>query len=99
MFILGNFFEAIAAVLQMVLQLYMWIIVARVVLSWVNPDPYNPIVQFLYRITDPLLNKVRRWIPIHGGGLDFSPIIVILTIIFLQTFLVQTLDRLAFSLK
>lgn len=99
MFILGNFFEAIAAVLQMVLQLYMWIIVARVVLSWVNPDPYNPIVQFLYRITDPLLNKVRRWIPIHGGGLDFSPIIVILTIIFLQTFLVQTLERLAFSLK
>lgn len=99
MFILGNFFDALAAVIQMVLQLYMWIIIARAVLSWVNPDPHNPIVQFLHRTTDPLLYRVRKWIPIHGGGIDFSPIIVILAIIFLQTFLVQTLQRLAFSLK
>lgn len=99
MFILGNFLDALAVVAQMVLQLYMWILFARVILSWVNPDPYNPIVQFLYRITDPLLYKVRKWIPIHSGGIDFSPMIVILVIIFLQTFLVQTLQRLAFSLK
>ena len=99
MYILGNFFDALAAVIQMVLQLYMWIIIARAVLSWVNPDPHNPIVQFIHRLTDPLLYRVRRWIPIHGGGIDFSPIIVILAIIFLQTFLVQTLQRLAFSLK
>jgi len=99
MFILGNFLEALAAITQMVLQLYMWIIIARAVLSWVNPDPHNPIVQFIHRLTDPLLYRVRRWIPIHGGGIDFSPIIVILAIIFLQTFLVQTLQRLAFSLK
>ena len=99
MFILGNLLEALAVVIQMVLQLYLWIVFARVILSWVNPDPYNPIVQFLYRITDPLLYKVRKWIPIHGGGIDFSPMIVILVIIFLQTFLVQTLQRLAFSLK
>ena len=99
MFILGNFLEALAAVTQMVLQLYMWIIIARAVLSWVNPDPHNPIVQFIHRLTDPLLYRVRKWIPIHGGGIDFSPIIVILAIIFLQTFLVQTLQRLAFSLK
>ncbi len=99
MFILGNFLDALAAVTQMVLQLYMWIIIARAVLSWVNPDPHNPIVQFIHRLTDPLLYRVRRWIPIHGGGIDFSPIIVILVIIFLQTFLVQTLQRLAFSLK
>lgn len=99
MFILGNFLDALAVVTQMVLQLYMYILFARVILSWVNPDPYNPIVHFLYRITDPLLYRVRKWIPIHGGGIDFSPIIVILAIIFLQTFLVQTLQRLAFSLK
>ena len=99
MFILGNFLDALAAVTQMVLQLYMWIIIARAVLSWVNPDPHNPIVQFIHRLTDPLLYRVRRWIPIHGGGIDFSPIIVILAIIFLQTFLVQTLQKLAFSLK
>ena len=99
MFILGNFLEALAAVTQMVLQLYMWIIIARAVLSWVNPDPHNPIVQFIHRLTDPLLYRVRKWIPIHGGGIDFSPIIVIFAIIFLQTFLVQTLQRLAFSLK
>ena len=99
MFILGNFLEALAAVTQMVLQLYMWIIIARAVLSWVNPDPHNPIVQFIHRLTDPLLYRVRKWIPIQGGGIDFSPIIVIFAIIFLQTFLVQTLQRLAFSLK
>lgn len=99
MFILGNFLEALASVTQMVLQLYMWIIIARAVLSWVNPDPHNPIVQFIHRLTDPLLYRVRKWVPIHGGGIDFSPIIVILAIIFLQTFLVQTLQRLAFSLK
>ena len=99
MFVLGNFLEAFAVVINMVLQLYMWIIIARAVLSWVNPDPYNPIVQFLNRATDPLLHRVRKLIPIHGGGIDFSPIIVIFIIIFLQTFLVQTLQRLAFSLK
>ncbi|MDT8318603.1 MAG: YggT family protein [bacterium] len=99
MFIIGNFLDALAVVIRMVLQLYMYVIFARVILSWVNPDPYNPIVQFLYRITDPLLYKVRKWIPLHGGGIDFSPMIVILVIIFLQTFLVQTLQRLAFSLK
>ena len=99
MFIFGNFLEALAVIIQMVLQLYMWIIIARAVLSWVNPDPHNPIVQFIHRLTDPLLYRVRKWVPIHGGGIDFSPIIVILAIIFLQTFLVQTIQRLAFSLK
>jgi len=99
MFILGNFLEALATLVNMVLQLYMWIIIARAVLSWVNPDPYNPIVQFLHRSTDPLLYRVRKWIPIHTGGMDFSPIIVIFAIIFLQQFLVQTLLKIAWTLK
>ena len=99
MFVLGNFLDALATVINIVLQLYMWIIIARAVLSWVNPDPYNPIVQFLHRSTDPLLYKVRRWLPFHAGGIDFTPMIVILAIIFLQSFLVQTLHRLAYTLK
>ncbi|MDH3973003.1 MAG: YggT family protein [Deltaproteobacteria bacterium] len=99
MFVIGNFLEALAAILNIVLTLYMYIVLARVILSWVNPDPYNPIVQFLHRATDPVLDRVRRLLPLHAGGIDFSPIIVFLAIIFLQTFLVQTLQRIAFSLK
>ncbi len=99
MFILGNFLNALAMVVSMVLQLYMWIIIGRAVISWVNPDPHNPIVQFLYKSTEPVLYRVRRWIPFHTGGIDFSPIIVILAIAFLQSFLVQTLQRIAWSLK
>jgi YggT family protein len=98
MFIIGNFLEALAVILNMVLQLYLWIIIARAVLSWVSPDPYNPIVQFLYKATDPLLYRVRRWMP-DFGGIDFSPIIVIMAIVFLQSFLVQTLSNMAMSLK
>lgn len=98
MFILANFLEALAVVVNMVLQLYMWIIIARAVISWVNPDPYNPIVQFLYRATDPLFYKIRRWMP-NMGGIDFSPIIVIMAIVFLQSFMVQTLINIARSLK
>jgi YggT family protein len=64
----------------------------------VNPDPYNPIVQFLHRATDPLLYKVRRFMP-DFGGIDFSPIIVIMAIVFLQSFLVQTLSNMARALK
>jgi YggT family protein len=73
----------------------MWVIIARAVISWVNPDPYNPIVRFLNSITEPVLYPVRRRIPIHFGGLDFSPILVILAIIFLQSFVVQSLVQLA----
>lgn len=98
MFVVANFLEAIAVILNMVLQLYMWIIIARAVISWVNPDPYNPIVQFLHRVTDPLLYKVRRFMP-DFGGIDFSPIIVIMAIVFLQSFLVQTLSNMARALK
>jgi len=98
MFVIANFLEAMAVVVNMVLQLYMWMIIARAVISWVNPDPSNPIVQFLYRATDPLLYKIRRLMP-NLGGIDFSPVIVIMAIVFLQSFLVQTLINMARSLK
>ena len=95
MFILGNLLAALASVIGLVLNLYMYIIIARAVISWVNPDPYNPIVRFLYSITDPVLLAIRRRLPLSFGGIDFSPIVVILAIIFLQRFLVASLNDLA----
>jgi len=95
MFLVGNFIEAVAKLLNIALSLYMWVIIARAVISWVNPDPFNPIVRVLYSITDPVLYAVRRRIPLFFGGIDFSPILVILAIIFLQSFLVQSLFQLS----
>jgi YggT family protein len=99
MFILANFLEATAYVLQLVLWLYMWVVIARAVISWVNPDPYNPIVRFLYNATEPLLYRVRRALPIFLGGIDFSPLVVLFSIYFLERFLVQSLRDLAFTLR
>ena len=98
MFILSNFLIATADVLSIVLTLYMWIVIARAVLSWVNPDTYNPIVRFLYSATEPLLYRMRRSLPLFAGGIDFSPFVVLLVIIFLQRFLVGSLHQIAQSL-
>ncbi len=95
MFILSNLILAVANILHIVLNLYMWIIIARALLSWVNPDPYNPIVRFLYNVTEPVLYAIRRRVPIFFGGIDFSPMIVILGIYFLDSFLVPTLAGMA----
>ncbi len=99
MFVLANFVEGIAKLLDILLSAYIWIIIIRALLSWVNPDPYNPIVIFLYRATEPVMRPVRRWLPFRNIGLDLSPIVVIAIIIFLQTFVVQSLLQLAFRLK
>ncbi len=99
MFVLGNFIEGVAKVLDMVLTIYIWIIVIRALISWVNPDPYNPIVQILYRVTEPVLRPIRRWLPFRNIGIDLSPVVVIAVIIFIQTFVVQSLIQLAFRLK
>jgi len=99
MSILGNLLQATATVLDIALTLYMWIIIIRALLSWVNPDPYNPIVQFLYSTTDPVLYKIREKIPMSGVGIDFSPIIVILAIVFLKEFLVHSLMDIAFKMR
>jgi YggT family protein len=97
MFIIGNFLKAVAIVLHYVLTFYMWIVIARAVLSWVNPDPYNPIVRFIHNVTEPVLYRIRTRIPVNFSGIDFSPIIVILAVIFLQNFLVNSLIRLSAS--
>jgi YggT family protein len=94
-FLIANFLEAFASILDIILNLYMWVIIVRALISWVNPDPYNPIVQMLYRITDPVLNRIRRLIPAYSVGIDISPIIAILAIMFLRSFLVQSLFELA----
>ena len=99
MYIIGNFLAATAKVLDVVLVLYMWIIIIRALLSWVNPDPYNPIVQFLFNVTEPLLYRIRRAIPMSGMGIDFAPIVVLLAIIFLQSFLVSSLAQFAMQLQ
>ena len=95
MFIFSNFLMAVAKILNIGLTIYMWIIIARAVISWVSPDPYNPIVRFLNNVTEPVLYRIRRFIPVYFGGFDFSPILVIVAIIFIQTFLVQSLYQLA----
>ena len=99
MYILANFMAATAKILDIVLVIYMWIIIIRALLSWVSPDPHNPIVQFLYSVTEPVLARVRQLIPMSGMGIDFSPIIVILAIIFVQSFLVASLQRFAMQLQ
>jgi YggT family protein len=95
MFVLGNLIIAVAKILDIALTMYMWVIIARAVISWVNPDQYNPIVQFLYRVTEPVMAPIRRWIPFGNMGIDLSPIILILSIVFLQSFLVRSMMELA----
>ena len=98
MYVFGYFLMALAKILDYVLFFYMLIIIARAVLSWVNPDPYNPIVRFIHSVTEPVIYQVRSRIPTSFGGIDFSPVIVILIIYFLQIFVVQSLMRFSHSL-
>lgn len=93
MFILGNFLHAVATVLDFILSFYMWVVIIRALLSWVNPDPYNPIVRFLYAATEPVLRPIRRRLPMTG--IDFSPLIVIAVIYFLRVFVVASLNEFA----
>lgn len=90
MSILGNFLNAVALVLGMALDFYMWIIIARAVLSWVSPDPFNPIVRFINNVTEPVLRLVRSKIP-SIDGIDLSPIVVIFVIYFIKIFVINSL--------
>ncbi|MDP8253980.1 MAG: YggT family protein [Candidatus Kaelpia aquatica] len=100
MFIFANLIRAIAEILSVLLTIYYWLILIRALLSWVNPDPYNPIVQFLHKVTEPVLSLIRRMLPIGAGiGIDISPIIAFFIIIFLRSFLVKTLLEISYYLK
>jgi YggT family protein len=98
MFVFRNVLLGTATVLDYVLWLYMWIIIARALISWVNPDPWNPIVQFLDRATEPVLAPIRRWMG-WRMGIDLSPIIAILIVTFLQFAVVQSLKDLALRMN
>jgi YggT family protein len=98
MYIVGYFLMAAAKVMDVVLLFFMWVVIARAILSWVNPDPYNAIVRFINNVTEPVLYPIRSKLPINFGGIDFSPIIVFLVVIFLRTFVVNSLMRIAASL-
>jgi YggT family protein len=99
MFALANLIKAIAQLIDIVLNIYMWLIIGRAILSWVNPDPYNPIVRFLYNVTEPVLGFLRRRFPLVYGGLDLAPLVVLLIIVFLQRFVVATLLELALRMN
>ena len=94
MFVIANFLAAVAEMIDILLSLYMFIILGRVIISWVSADPYNPIVRFLISATEPVLYPIRRRLPVMGG-IDFSPFILILAIIFIKGFVVQSLLQLA----
>jgi YggT family protein len=81
--------SAVFQVLQAVLSIYFWIVIGRAVISWVNPDPYNPIVRFLHNATDPVFDRIRRVLPLQFGGMDFTPILVLVAIGVLQNVLAR----------
>ncbi len=97
MFILRDLIVALATGVDYFLTFITWLIVIRALISWVNPDPYNPIVQFLYRTTDPLLDRIRRFLP--PLPIDISPIIAFMLIHVLKTFIISVLMDVAYSLK
>jgi len=100
MFVLSNFLAAAAHVLDILLTMVYWLILIRALISWVNPDPNNAIVQIIYKTTEPVLYPIRKIMPAHlRFGIDISPIIAFLIIIFLKSFLVSTLVDLAIRLK
>ena len=97
MFIIGYFLNAVAEVFHMLLVLAMIVVIARAVLSWVSPDPYNPIVRIINQLSEPVLYPVRKRVP-YFAGIDFSPMLVLLAILFLDDFLVPTIHRIAAAL-
>ncbi len=99
MFIIGNLVLAIASILNILLSVYMWVIIIAALITWVNPDPYNPIVRFLHSVTEPVLRPIRRLIGFRLGPIDISPMIVILGIIFIQKFLIGSLIELGYKMK
>jgi len=93
MFVFGDLLISIATILNYLLGLYKWVVIIAALISWVNPDPYNPIVRFLHAVTEPVFRPIRRLIGYRLGPIDISPIVVILVIIFLQSFLVRTVIK------
>ncbi len=94
MFVWTNLVFWVAGVLQNLLWVYTWVVIISALMSWINPDPYNPIVRFIYSVTEPVFDFIRNRLPIFFGGIDFSPLVVILAVEFLQQYFIPTLTRL-----
>jgi YggT family protein len=97
MFAFGDLLIAIARIADALLEVYKWVVIIAALISWVSPDPYNPIVRLLYSVTEPVFRPIRRLIGHRLGPIDISPIIVILAIIFIQSFLVRTLIKVGYK--
>ena len=96
--ILSTLFTAIANILNIIVNVYTWIIIAAALVSWVKPDPSSPVVQLLYRLTDPVYSFIRRYIKTEFNGIEFAPLIVLLALQFLSQFLIRLLFVFAASL-
>jgi YggT family protein len=98
MIIVSTFIEALAQILHMVINIYIWVVIISALISFVRPDPYNPIVQILHRLTNPVYAFIRRFIPTIIGGVDLAPIIVVLGLQFIDLFAVKLLFALVHAL-
>jgi YggT family protein len=95
MSVTGTFFQAVVTLLDQIITLYIWVVIIAAVVTWVQADPYNPIVQVLRRLTEPVYDKIRRIMPTTISGIDFAPIILILALQFFKLFFIQLLYSLA----
>ena len=94
MIVLANTLSAIALVLGSLLNIYFWIVIISAVLTWVRPDPYNPIVRTLRLLTEPVFYRVRKWLPFtYTSGLDFSPVVVLLAIELINRIVIASLAQ------
>ena len=99
MILFGNLLLAVAEIVTALLNVYYWVVIIAALISWVNPDPYNPVVRFLRTVTEPVLRPVRRMIGNRLGPIDISPLIVLFAIIFVQKFLVRSIIEIAYKIK
>ena len=97
MFVFAEFLRSLALLVSLLFNVVFFIIVIRIILSWVNPDPYNEIVQIIHRISEPILAPFRK-LPLQMGGIDFSPIIAFVVLSVLKSFIVNILYQLAYRL-
>jgi YggT family protein len=98
-FVFGNLFSTIAHILDILLEVYMWVVIVRAILSWINPNPYNPLVRIIYGLVDPVTYRISRFFPTRIGMIDIAPFLLLLIIIFLQKFIVRTLFDLAIRMR
>jgi YggT family protein len=99
LFVFGNLFSTIAHILDILLEVYMWVVIVRAILSWINPNPYNPLVRIIYGLVDPVTYSISRFFPTRIGMIDIAPFMLLLIIIFLQKFIVRTLFDLAIRIR